>query len=189
MSGPDASIANDSAPGGSPAFTDVHVAPKSFDLRTPPPIEARKTAPLGCAAMFAQIPGCVGPTLRQPDGLAPILCPLRLRGSAPRSDGENAGCAVPTTAAHARTTTITPMYRMQAFSPIPRRGFDFAPRPSVEPSSARPHEVAEHKLRDRLADLLTGLLIEPVMDAAVNAGHGFFFGGLPETIEVPCDAG
>ena len=40
-----------------------------------------------------------------------------LRGSAPRSEGENAGCAVPTTAAHARTTTITPMYRIQAFSP------------------------------------------------------------------------
>ena len=38
--------------------------------------------------------------------------------------------------------------------------------PSVEPSSARPHEVGEHKLRGRPADLLTGLLIEPVMNAA-----------------------
>ena len=63
------------------------------------------------------------------------------------------------------------------------------PRPSVEPSSARPHEVGEHKLRGRPADLLTGLLIELVMNAAINAGHGFFFGGLPETVEVPCDAG
>lgn len=33
---------------------------------------------------------------------------------------------------------------------------------SVGPPGARPHEVGEHKLRDRLADLLTGLLIEPV---------------------------
>ena len=63
------------------------------------------------------------------------------------------------------------------------------PFTSVEPSSARPHEVGEHKLRDRQADLLTGLLIEPVMDAAVNPGHSFFLGGLPETVEVPCDAG
>ena len=27
------------------------------------------------------------------------------------------------------------------------------------------------------------------MDAAVNAGHGFFFGFLPEAVEVPCNAG
>ena len=53
---------------------------------------------------------------------------------------------------------------------------------------ARPHEVGEHKLRGRPADLLTGLLIEPVMNAAIDAGHGFFFRGLSETVEVPCDA-
>src|SRR6185369_2095105 len=61
------------------------------------------------------------------------------------------------------------------------------PSLSVEPSTQGLHEIGKYELRDGPADLLTGLLIESVMDAPVDAGHGFFVGGLRETLEVPCD--
>ena len=53
----------------------------------------------------------------------------------------------------------------------------------VSPVTPR-HEVREHELGGGTADLLASLVIEPVVDTAVDSRHVLFVGNLPEPREV-----